>query len=158
MPYEAQRLMRHNAETVLGETLMRRILILLTALAALVVGGCASEVRKDSLTTTLTAYASTVRWGDFGRAYEFVDPKIRDAHPPSSLDMARYDMFKVSDYDEGNGPVPNGQNEVVQVVQINMVNTHTQAERTVVDRQTWRYDAATKHWWLVSGLPDITHQ
>ena len=137
---------------------MRRILILLAALTALVVGGCASEVRKDSLTNTLTAYESTVRWGDFATAFQFVDPKIREEHPPSSLEMARYDMYKVSGYDEGKGAVASGENEATQIVQINLVNIHTQAERTVVDKQKWHYDPETKHWWLVSGLPNISQQ
>ncbi|MFC4525981.1 hypothetical protein ISN76_01875 [Dyella halodurans] len=137
---------------------MRRILILLTALAALLIGGCKSDQRNYSLTNTLTAYASVVRWGDFASAYQFVDPKVREAHPPSSLEMARYDMYKVTGYDEGKGAAPGAENEVTQVVQINMVNIHTQVERTVVDQQKWRYDPETKHWWLVSGLPDISHQ
>jgi len=137
---------------------MRRILILLAALAALVIGGCASDQRNYSLTNTLNAYASTVRWGDFATAFQYVDPKVREEHPPSSLEMARYDMYKVSGYDEGKGAVANGENEVTQIVQINLVNIHTQAERTVVDHQKWRYDPETKHWWLVSGLPDISRQ
>jgi len=29
---------------------------------------------------------------------------------------------------------------------------------SVVDHQTWRWDAKAKHWWLESGLPDISPQ
>ncbi|WP_430392344.1 hypothetical protein [Dyella sp. 20L07] len=138
---------------------MRRILtLLLVAFSMLLIGGCATDRRNDALTTTLNAYASTVRWGDFQTALQFVDPKVREAHPPSSLDMARFQQYKVSGYDEGKGPTPNGQNEVTQVVQINLVNVNTQAEHTVTDRQTWHYDTEGKHWWLVSGLPDISRQ
>lgn len=137
---------------------MRRVLIPLAAVSLLALGGCATDQRKDSLTTTLNAYASTVRWGDFNQAQQFIDPKVREAHPASSLDMARYQQYKVSDYDEGNGPVPNGQFEVHQTVKINMVNVNTQAERTVTDRQTWRFDQESKHWYLESGLPDISQQ
>jgi hypothetical protein len=137
---------------------MRRILITLVALATLSLAGCATDQRNDALTNTLNAYASTVRWGDFNSALQFVDPKVREAHPLSSLEMARYQQYKVSGYDEGKGPVPSGKFEVSQVVQINLVNINTQAERTVTDRQTWRYDEAGKHWWLESGLPDISRQ
>jgi hypothetical protein len=45
---------------------------------------------------------------------------------------------------------------VRQVVAISMVNNNTQAERTVIDRQIWHYDPETNHWWLMTGLPDIT--
>jgi hypothetical protein len=137
---------------------MRRILITLAALATLSLAGCATDQRNDALTTTLNAYASTVRWGDFNAALQFVDPKERDAHPVSSLEMSRYQQYKVSGYDEGKGPTPNGKFEVTQVVQINLVNVNTQSERTITDHQTWHYDEAGKHWWLVSGLPDISRQ
>jgi hypothetical protein len=28
----------------------------------------------------------------------------------------------------------------------------------VFDHQTWHWDAKAKHWWLETGLPDITPQ
>jgi hypothetical protein len=97
-----------------------------------------------------------VRWDGFPNAQQFVDPDVVKQHPLSSLDMARYQQVRVSDYDEGNGPVPAGENEVHQVVKISLINRHTQSERTIIDHQTWRYDTEKKRWWLESGLPDIT--
>ena len=47
-------------------------------------------------------------------------------------------------------------NEVSQIVEIGLVNINTQAARSIIDKQLWRYDAKANHWWLVSGLPDIT--
>lgn len=135
---------------------MRRLLVL--ALLMLLLAGCASDRRNQALTNTLNAYAGVVRWGDFGSALQFVDPKVRTEHPPSPLQMARYEQFRVTGYDDGQGPAPGAENEVHQVVAISLVNNNTQAERTVIDRQTWHYDPATNHWWLVSGLPDITGQ
>jgi len=138
--------------------LMRRILLPLATVSMLMLGGCATDKRKDDLTTTLNAYASTVRWADFDAALQFVDPKVREAHPIAPLEMSRYQQYKVSGYDEGNAPVPAGQFEVHQTVKINLVNVNTQAERTVTDHQTWRYDEQAKHWYLESGLPDISVQ
>ncbi|WP_243042171.1 hypothetical protein [Dyella sedimenti] len=137
---------------------MRRVLTTFVMLASLSLGGCATDQRNDSLTNTLNAYAGAVRWGDFQSALQFVDPQVRAAHPLSPLELSRYQQYKVSGYDEGNGPVPHGQDEVSQVVQINLVNVNTQSERTITDHQTWRYDAQSKHWWLTSGLPDISRQ
>ena len=34
--------------------------------------------------------------------------------------------------------------------------SHAFTETVILDRQHWRYDAETKRWWLVSGLPDLT--
>ncbi|KRE96646.1 hypothetical protein ASG87_16450 [Frateuria sp. Soil773] len=135
---------------------MRRLPLLLTLLAAVLLGGCASDQRNQALIHTLNAYANTLRWGDFSTALQFVDPKERAAHPPSALDMERYKQLKVSDYNDDAGPQPSGENEVRQVVQINLVNLHTQSERSVIDRQVWRYDPEKNRWWLMSGLPDIT--
>jgi outer membrane murein-binding lipoprotein Lpp len=135
---------------------MRRILTLAAMLSVLLLAACATQQRSDTLTTTLNAYGSTLRWGDFESAAQFIDPAIRAAHPLSSLDIGRYKQVKVSDYDNGAGPVPLSDTEVQQTVQINLVNIHTQSERSIVDHQTWRYDEKNKHWWLMSGLPDIT--
>jgi hypothetical protein len=137
---------------------MRRSLGILAALAILARAGCVAQTRSDSLTNTLKAYASTVRWGDFASAVQFVDPDTRKARPLSSLDMARYGQVRVTEYNDDAGPVPTSDTEVQQTVRISLVNVNTQSERTVTDNQTWRYDPASKHWWLTSGLPDITRE
>jgi len=137
---------------------MRRYLLPLLALAAMLCSGCATDQRNQALITTLNAYANTSRWADFQSAQQFVDPTVREANPLSSLDLARFQQVRVTGYDEGAGPVPDGENRVRQVVQISLVNVNTQSERTVIDRQSWRYDPEKKRWWLTSGLPEITRE
>lgn len=138
---------------------MRRILTLLVVLSSLLLAACPNtKSRTDEMTNTLNAYGSTLRWGDFQSAAQFIDPAVRAAHPLSSIDIGRYKQVKVSDYDDGGGPVPLSQDEVQQTVHIGLINIHTQSERSIVDHQTWRYDKATKHWWLMTGLPDITQE
>ncbi|SEJ18544.1 hypothetical protein [Frateuria terrea] len=137
---------------------MRRQLLLLLAFVAMLCAGCATDQRNQALIHTLGAYGSTLRWGDFQSALQFVDPKVREANRPTALDLARYQQVRVTGYDDGAGPVPDGENVVHQVVQISLVNINTQSERTVIDRQTWRYDTDKKRWWLMSGLPDITRE
>lgn len=119
---------------------MRRILSILVVLSVLSLAGCATKTREDALTTTLTAYASTVRWGDFQSAAQFIEPAALAAHPLSKLELARYQQVKVSEYDAGAGPVPTGDFDMQQTAQISLVNLHTQIERTIVDHQTWHYD------------------
>jgi hypothetical protein len=135
---------------------MRRTLSLLAVSSLLLLAGCATNQRSNLLTNTLTAYGSTLRWGDFQSAAQFIEPKLRAAHPISKLDLERYQQVQVSEYDNGAGPVPVGDNEVQQTVHISLINVHTQSARSIVDHQTWQYDEKTKHWWLTSGLPDIT--
>lgn len=133
---------------------MRRLIFSLVACTALL-AGCAAETRSNALTATLNAYASAVRWSGLQSAAQFIDPKVLKAHPPTDLDLARYEQVRVTDYNDGNGPVPTGDNEAQQTVQISFVNVHTQAERSIVERQVWRYDDQAKRWWLESGMPDI---
>lgn len=134
---------------------MRRLLFPLAASAVLLLAGCAANARSDALTSTLTAYGNAVRWNGLQSALQFVDPAVLKAHPPTDLDLERYQQVRVSDYDDGAGPVPLGDNEVQQTVQISFINIHTQAERSITMRQVWRYDEKLKRWWLENGLPDI---
>jgi hypothetical protein len=133
---------------------MRRILSV-SVLLAVLLSGCATDMRNQSLTKTLAAYASMVRWGDFASAEQFVDPKIRTKEPLTPLELSRFKQYRVSEYDDPASPMAVAENEVAQVVRIGVINVNTQAERTLVDRQTWRYDPEKHQWWLTSGLPDL---
>jgi len=137
---------------------MRRLLPLsfLAASCALLSACANQEIRSKQtiLTDTLRSYAQTIRWGEFDQAAGFIDPKILAEHPPTAFELERFRQVHVSSYDEG-APVAVGPDEVQQVVKLDLLNVNTQTARSVVDRQTWKYDAAAKRWWLVSGLPDI---
>jgi hypothetical protein len=134
---------------------MLRRTVLLT-LASCALSACSTPGTKaDLLDTTLQTYAATIRWGNFEDALGFVDPETLKAHPVTTLDLERYHQIRVGGYTEQ--PVhESGPNEVRQVVEITVSNNNTLAVRSFIDRQTWRYDEKTKHWWLVTGLPDIT--
>ncbi|MFC3651726.1 hypothetical protein ACFONN_09245 [Dyella humi] len=134
---------------------MRRIVGPILLSTMLLLSGCATDKRNDSLTHTMIAYANAVRWDGFEAAEQFVDPKIREAHPITDLDRARFKQVQVNDYDDGNGPVPAGENEVRQNVHISLTNVHTQSVRTIVDRQLWRYDPEKNKWWLETGIPNL---
>jgi uncharacterized protein YceK len=132
----------------------RSIPLLLVALCT----GCGSvgqHSKSDSLQTTLMAYASVIRWGDMEQAVKYVDPQTLKDHPVTSIDLERFKQVRIAAYDE-QPPVPTGKGQVTQIVKIDIVNINSQTERTIVDKQLWRYDEKTKHWHVVSGLPDIT--
>ena len=134
---------------------MRRLVLLTVTASLLLLAGCATDQRNTSLTATLNAYGSTIRWGKLANAEQFVDPTLREEHPLSPIELSRFTQYRVTEYDDGQGPVATGENEAQQVVRIGVTNIHTQAERTIVDHQTWHYDPQGKHWWLTSGLPDL---
>lgn len=135
---------------------MPRLPIILAA--ALVLGACASTQKMRSksvvLDETLHSYAATIRWGDVAQAQAFIEPKVLAEHPPTALDLQRFQQVRITGYNEQQ-TVPVGENEVRQTVQIDLVNVNTQVARSVIDRQTWKYDEAGKRWWLTTGLPDI---
>lgn len=139
------------------DTAMRRfarIALLFATAAAL--AGCAADVRNEALTRTMNDYASAIRWGDYAAAMAFVDKDYAAEHPVSSIEQARLGQLRVTGYDDGAGPHPDGDNEVTQTVQISVVNVNTQAERSFVDHQRWRYDKEKSRWILMTGLPDFS--
>ena len=120
-------------------------------------GGLSTQTEGDALQVTLTAYANALRWGGFDQAVKYVDPETLKQHPLTPLDLERYKQVRVVSYTE-QPVVPSAKHEVTQIVEIGVLNVNTQTERALVDRQLWRYDEKTKHWHIVSGLPDITQR
>lgn len=128
---------------------------------ALFVGAGCSAIDPQSegqqMQVTMVAYANALRWGGFDQAVKYVDPDTLKEHPLTPLDMERYKQLRVVSYTE-QAVVPAGKHEVTQIVEIGVLNVNTQSARQIVDHQLWRYDEKTKHWHIVSGLPDITQR
>ncbi len=128
----------------------------LFAIALLALAGC-FPAKNDALLLddTLANYATAIRWGNIEDALSFVDPEVLKAHPVTRLDLERYHQVQISTYND-QPPVRVNDLEVRQVVEIGLVNTNTQAARSIIDKQVWRLDEKANRWWLMSGLPDIT--
>jgi len=125
-------------------------------LVVLMLSACASlGAQRTPRDDMLYSYVSAVRWSDFDAALNFVDPEVRLAKPLSDLERERYKQFQVAGYDVKSASEP-GEGLYEQVVEIRLVNRNTQTERIITDRQSWRYDAESKRWWLMSGLPDLS--
>jgi hypothetical protein len=131
-----------------------RLAILVIACLALV--ACATG-RPDThkRDRTLYAYASEIRWGDIESALAFIDPKVRAEKTPTALELERYRQVQIAGYNVRGLDQPDDET-LHQTVELRLVNRHTQVERSVLDRQRWRWDGEAKRWWLVSGLPDIS--
>ena len=122
---------------------------------AVLLAGCATDRRQDTLRKTVDAYANVLRWDGLAAGYPYLSPQWRDAHPLTDFERARYDQLRVATY-EVQGVLPGTPDEYRQVVAIGLINRNTQTERTMLDKQTWHWDDKTHQWWLVSGLPRIT--
>ncbi|MGJ4730878.1 hypothetical protein [Luteimonas sp. SDU101] len=137
-----------------GETTMRGWRLLLGMCAVLLLVGCASTGKEMSeLQRAQYAWSAAIRWGDFEGAWNLVDPEFREAHPLSDLQLERYRQVQISHYrDLASSP---GKSEALREIEIGVVNRHTMAERTLRYTEQWRYDPATKTWWITGGLPDF---
>ena len=136
---------------------MRQMIVV--GCVALLLAGCATLQHKNQLRDqTMDGYAAALRWGDFQSAESYVDPAVRATHPLTPQQKALYNTVRVAEYD-ASAPMPTDDpNTVRQTAQISLIVKSSQHVYNVLDHQTWRWDANAKHWWLETGLPDITPQ
>lgn len=129
------------------------VLALLTCLAIMPAAAKPSARVSKDLQTALSAYAKAVRWNEFQLASEMQDPRL----VPEGFTEEQeeyYKQFAVSGYRAKYAQWTDETN-YNQRVEILLVDTETQTQRSVTDRQTWRYDPESKRWWLTSGLPRL---
>ena len=139
--------------------MQRRLFFCLTVLplllAALTVHAAGlSRAQRTKLTQTQEAYVAAVRWSDFDAAEGFIDPDYRQAHPLGDLQRERYRQVQVSRYRERSSGV-GADGAVERRIELGVINRNTQAERTVLVTERWRWDPQAKRWWQAAGLPDL---
>lgn len=130
------------------------IVLPLLLLALTVQAAGLSRSQRTKLAQTQEAYAAAVRWSDFEAAEGFIDPDYRQAHPLSDLQRDRYRQVQVSGYRERSSGVV-GEGVVERRAEIRVINRNTQAERTVMVDERWRWDPQARQWWQAQGLPDL---
>ena len=125
---------------------------------AVLLSGCPQTKEDKTLTETLQQYETIIRWAQWDAAVDFISLEYQQEHPITRLELDRLRLFRVTQYivrssvpfDEGNA--------LMQVVEIRMFNKNQARERSIIDEQTWKYDAETERWQLYSGLPDPTQK
>lgn len=138
---------------------MRRLFQLLTLstlllASALALAGGLSRKQRTALENIQNAYGATIRWGSMDDAIGYLDPKQREQSPPTEFELERYAQLRVSSYRErSSAELSDG--VVERRVEIGVINVNTQAERTVVVVERWRWDPEAKRWWQTAGLPDL---
>ncbi len=120
----------------------------------LVLGACASMgSQMDALEKAQYAYSAAIRWGDIEGAWTLVDPEYREAHPMTDLEFERFKQVQVTGYRDLASQV--GDDVAAREIEIGVANRHTMTSRSIRYTERWRYDAASKTWWLTTGLPDF---
>ncbi len=125
----------------------------------LVLAACTSGpgTRFETLERTLYDYSGAIRWGQFEAAYAAIDPKRRETDPLSDFEFERLKQIQVTRYEVvAQSTLPDGR--VAREIEISVINRHTQAERVVRVRESWRYDEVSGQWWQTEGLPTFAQE
>jgi hypothetical protein len=117
---------------------------------------CASVANQSTkFDQSVYAWSGAIRWGDFEGALNLIDPKVREKYQPTPLQLERYKQVQISSYRDVGTSTDMDAGTAVRDIEIGVINRHTMAERTVRYRETWRWDAEAKAWWVTGELPDL---
>ncbi|MDO4708382.1 MAG: hypothetical protein Q4B94_00945 [Pseudomonadota bacterium] len=132
---------------------MKKILALI--LLAIWLAGCASSGGQASaLERAQYAYSAAIRWGDLDGAWAQLAPELRARGEMNEIERNRWKQIQVTSYRVlSSEAVPDG--GAARMIEIGIANRHTMTERQVRYQEVWRWDAASKTWFLTSGLPDL---
>ena len=131
--------------------------VLLAVVIALL-AGCAGDTMSRTREETLQKYETIVRWSQWDAAVDYLAPEYLEENPISRLDMDRLRLFRVTQYIPRQVAVAADGMGVQQVVEIRLYNQREAVERSIFDRQLWKYDEETQRWLLHTGLPDVTQR
>ena len=127
--------------------------MLVAVLGALLAGCATGQPKMSELDKVQYAYSAAIRWGDFEGAWNLLDPAYRDKHPLTDIELSRFKQIQVSGYHELGSQIL--EDRARREIEIGVINRNTMAERSLRYTEEWRYDPATKNWWVTSGLPDF---
>lgn len=135
---------------------MKKILVLiLLAMLSAGLAGCASNGGQASaLERAQYAYSAAIRWGDLDGAWAQLAPELRAKGEMNEIERNRWKQIQVTSYRVlSSEATPDG--GAARMIEIGVANRHTMAERQLRYQEVWRWDAASKGWFLTSGLPDL---
>ena len=124
---------------------LRRLLVMA---AGLLIAACAQDSALLKRADRLRAYQSAVRWGHFDQAAAFQD----GVSPPRRATDKLRDI-RVTDYEITRRREAQDRQSLQQTVTIRYYHIGEGVERTLIDEQDWRYDAARDDWVVDAAVP-----
>ena len=118
------------------------------SLACLSLLGCSHDLHIMKTEEEMSSYGSAIRWGLFEKAADFQPPEKRT---PVNMDFLK--DIHVTSYSPTYRSEEDANSIIKQTVEIRYYREQTGVERTITDRQTWRFDKEKGRWFLESGLP-----
>ena len=109
---------------------------------------CTSDLFLMKRDDTLNGYGSAIRWGIFEKALEFQNPAHR-----KRLDEAWLKSVHISSYDTVYLKEDPNSKVVEQTVNIHYYLERDGIDKSITDRQVWRFDDDKNKWMLETDLP-----
>ena len=108
---------------------------------------CSTTADKmDKLNTTLKGYEKALRWAKFDAAYSF--HKWDSEEQPSMPDHLK--NIRITKYGERNLVFDEKAMTAKQTVSISYYNKNNPVEKSLEDKQRWKYFPDEQRWYLIS--------
>ncbi|PJK14707.1 hypothetical protein CO613_04320 [Lysobacteraceae bacterium NML07-0707] len=145
--------MTQSASLPLEMVKMKKILV--PILLAIGLAACASSGNQTSaLERAQYAYSAAIRWGDLDGAWSQLAPELRARGEMSEIERNRWKQIQITSYRVLSSEAT-ADGGAVRMIEIGVANRHTMSERQLRYQEVWRWDVASKTWFLTSGLPDL---
>ena len=128
-----------------------KFLLLLTAI---ILAGCATaekDMRMEALRKTTNIYRNAIRWG----LYETANNMREAGDNKNSSNLERLKKIKVTAYKTVHRDVSEDGSEANEVIEIKYYDIDYMVEKTIIDKQLWKYNSDNKSWHLQGGLPEF---
>ncbi len=127
---------------------MKTYLSALALLATLLAACTSGPIYLSKIEDILSLYGTAIRWGDFEKAQTFQAPAKR-----THLDLDWLKNIHVASYDIINQKESQGGHIHEVTVKIRYFIESEGVEKTLTDKQLWRYDEDSEKLTLESDLP-----
>jgi hypothetical protein len=128
----------------------------LVALVLVTQAGCINMLadplgRRSALKEAQLKYTQAIRWGDFEKAGEFVDPDLRDEFLEH---RDAFEAIRITDYDIG--PIQYESNARAEVtVTYRAYTLGNFIDRAIRERQSWRREGVGTRWWVTPQIENL---
>ena len=128
------------------------IIAIIFCFLVLTLGACATSFDKmDKLNSTLRAYEKALRWSKFDAAYSY--HKWDEDEQPSIPKHLK--NIRLTSYSSSSQSFKESTMTAKQMVVIRYYNQENLRERTLEDKQSWKYFPDKKRWYLMSKPPSF---
>lgn len=125
--------------------------------AALAAAGCSATLvdpmgRGNALEEAQKNYTQLIRWGEIGRAADYVDPELREAWLSRG---PRLESVRISDYETDSFDMADDEDSATVTVTYHAFSYVTALEKSIREEQHWYREGGLANVWRVrSGLPE----